>query len=95
MENKVRLKHRTEEEKNELIKRLNIIEGQVNGVKQMINDDRYCNDVLIQISAIDKSLKSLGNKILKIHLSSCVVDDIKNNKLEVIDEVIDLFGKLK
>lgn len=94
MENKVRLKHRTEEEKNELIKRLNIIEGQVNGVKQMINDDRYCNDVLIQISAIDKSLKSLGNKILKIHLSSCVVDDIKNDKLEVIDEVIDLFGKL-
>lgn len=60
----------------------------------MITDDRYCDDVLIQISAINKSLKSLGNEILKSHLSTCVVEDIKNDKLEVIDDVIDLFGKL-
>ena len=89
-----RSKHRTNEEKNYLIKRLNVIEGQVKGIKQMITDDRYCDDVLIQISAINKSLKSLGNEILKSHLSTCVVEDIKNDKLEVIDDVIDLFGKL-
>lgn len=87
-------KHRTEEEKKKLIKRLNIIEGQVKGIKQMLEDERYCQDILIQISAIDKSLKSLGNEILKSHLSTCVVNDLKNNNLEIIDEIISLFDKL-
>jgi len=87
-------KHRTEEEKKKINKRLNIIEGQVNGVKQMVLDDRYCADILIQISAINKSLKSLGNEIMKSHLSTCVVEDIKNDKLEVIDEVVSLFEKM-
>lgn len=87
-------KHRTEEEKKKVTKRLNIIEGQIKGIKQMVEDDRYCNDILIQISAINKSLKSLGNEILKSHLSTCVVNDLKNNNLEVVDEVIDLFEKL-
>lgn len=89
-----RKKHRTLEEKKMLTKRLNVIEGQVKGIKQMIEDDRYCDDVLIQISAVTKSLKSLGNEMLKSHLSTCVVDDIKNDKLEVIDDVIELFRKL-
>lgn len=90
----IKSKHRTEIEKKEIIKRLNVIEGQICGIKQMINDDRYCNDVLIQISAVNKSLKSLGNKILKGHLSTCVVEDIQNNHLEIIDEVMDLFKRL-
>ncbi len=92
--NCTRKKHRTEEEKKTLIKRLNVIEGQVKGIKQMIQDDRYCDDILIQISAINKSLKSLGTKILKNHMETCVVKDIKNDKLEVIDDIIDLFKKL-
>ncbi|MGN1371683.1 MAG: metal-sensing transcriptional repressor [Candidatus Coprovivens sp.] len=87
-------KHRTEEEKKKISKRLNIIEGQIKGIKQMVEDDRYCNDILIQISAINKSLKSLGNEILKSHLSTCVVNDLKNDNLEVIDEIIDLFGRI-
>lgn len=87
-------KHRTEEEKKKITKRLNIIEGQIKGIKQMISDDRYCADILIQISAINKSLKSLGNEIMKSHLSTCVVEDIKNDKLEVIDEVVSLFEKM-
>ena len=85
-----RTTHRTEEEKKKLTKRLNIIEGQLKGIRQMLEDDRYCQDIVIQISAVDKSLKSLGNEILKSHLSSCVVADIKNNNLEVIDEVVSL-----
>lgn len=89
-----RKKHRTEVEKKKINKRLNIIEGQIKGVRQMINDERYCADILIQISAIDKSLKSLGTELLKSHLSTCVVEDIKNDKLEVIDEVISLFDKM-
>ncbi len=89
-----RLKKRTAEEKNYLKKRLHIIEGQVRGLTAMIDDDRYCDEVLIQISAIDHALKSLGTKILKDHLSTCVVDDIKTDHLEVIDEVMDLIKKL-
>ncbi len=60
----------------------------------MIDNERYCADILIQISAIDKSLKSLGTELLKEHLSSCVVEDIKNDKLEVIDEVVALFERM-
>lgn len=92
MSNKI--KERTIEEKASLIKRLNVIEGQVRGIKQMIEEDRYCDDVLIQISAIHSSLKSLGNVILKNHLSTCVVKEIKQDNLEVIDDIIDLFGRL-
>lgn len=87
-------KHRTEEEKKYLQTRLKIIEGQVRGIYQMIDDDRYCDDVLIQISAVMKSLKSLGNEMLKNHLSTCVVEDIQKNDLTVIDEVMDLIGRL-
>lgn len=60
----------------------------------MVLDDRYCDDILIQIAAVNKSLKSLGNEMLKSHLSTCVVKDIKEDRLEVIDDIIDLFGRL-
>lgn len=88
-------KHRTELEKKQLSKRLSIIEGQVRGIKQMIDDDRLCSDVLIQISAVNKSLKSIGNSILKSHLSTCVVEDIKNDNLEIIDDVMDLISRIE
>lgn len=90
-----RKKHRTIEEKKNLTKRLKIISGQINGIMQMIDDDRYCDDVLIQISSVTNSLKSLGGEILKSHMKSCMVEDIKNDKLEVIDDIYNLFGKLK
>ena len=89
-----RSKHRTLEEKKYLQTRLKTIEGQVRGISKMIDEDKYCNDILIQLLAINKSIKSLSNDILKSHLSSCVVDDIKENKLEVIDEVMELIGRL-
>lgn len=92
MNNKI--KYRSEDEKKYLIKRLNIIEGQVNGIKQMINDDRYCKDILVQLSAVDKSLKSLGSKILENHMYTCVVDEIKKENLNIIDEVMDLIGRI-
>lgn len=80
--------------KQELITRLNRIEGQVRGIKQMINDDRYCDDILIQISAIINSLKGFGNNILKDYLSTTVVDDLKKGKLETIEEIVTLFGRI-
>ena len=94
-ENCVRSKHRTEEEKKDLNRRLKIIAGQVNGISQMIEDDRYCDDVLLQVSSAVNALKSLGNEILKSHLKTCVVEDITNGNLEVVDDVIDLFGKIR
>lgn len=86
--------HRTEKEKKYLETRLKTIEGQVRGVAKMVEEDKYCNDILIQLLAINKSLKSLSNDILKNHLSTCVVDKIKNGNLEVIDEVMELASRL-
>ena len=89
-----RSKHRTIEEKKYLSTRLNTIEGQIRGVSKMVEEDKYCRDILIQLLAINKSIKSLSIDILKGHLSTCVVDDIKNDKLDVIDEVMDLICRL-
>ncbi len=86
---------RTEEEKANLTKRLNVIEGQVRGINQMIADDRYCDDVLIQIAAVNKSLQTLGNIILENHMRMCVIRDIKNDNLDIIDEVMKLIKKLQ
>ena len=94
-ENCTRLKHRTPEEKKVLVRRLRIISGQISGIEQMIINDWYCDDVLIQISSTTNALKSLGNEILKSHMKSCMVKDIKDEKYEVIDDVLDLFSKLK
>ena len=62
------IKIRTDEEKKEITTRINRIIGQLNGVKNMVLEDRYCNDVLIQLSAIDKSVKSLANVVLDSHM---------------------------
>lgn len=86
---------RNEEEKQKLIRRLNIIAGQVNGLQQMVTDDRYCADILMQISSTTNALKSLGNEILKNHMKSCMVEDIQKGNLEVIEEILDLVNKLK
>ena len=59
----------------------------------MIQDDAYCNDVLVQLSAIENSVKSLSNHILENHLYTCVSRDLENGKPEIIDEVINLFKK--
>lgn len=85
--------HRTDEEKKIITNRINRIEGQIRGVKRIIEKDAYCNDVLIQLSAIENSVKSLSNHILENHLYSCVTRDLKDGKIEIIDELISLFKK--
>ena len=87
--------HRTDEEKKDLTKRLNIIEGQVRGINQMIADDRYCEDVLIQIAAVNKSLKSLENNILESHLKSCVAYEVQMGNLDMLDDAMLLIKKLQ
>ena len=87
--------NRTDEEKKRLTKRLNIIEGQVRGVKQMIENDRYCDDVLTQLSAINKALESLENSILESHIATCVTYEIQSGNLDIIEEVMDLIKRLR
>jgi DNA-binding FrmR family transcriptional regulator len=90
----VKTKVREKDEKDMLIDRLNRINGQVNGIKQMIEDSRYCDDVLIQIAAAASSLKSLGFAILENHMKTCLKDEIKKGNDEEIDEVLKIFNHL-
>lgn len=92
-----RYKHtpRSEELQADLQRRLNRIIGQLNGVKTMIDDNRYCGDVLTQLAAAQSALQSVSQLMLKNHLETCVVERIEQGDLEVIDEVMRLFKKFK
>ncbi len=90
-----KIKVRTEEEKKVLVNRLNRIEGQVKGIVKMIEENRYCGDILIQLSAIDKSIKSLANVILDNHMHSCLIENIEKKNYQVVDEIVDLFKKFQ
>lgn len=92
---KIKTKIRSNDEKKQLISRINRINGQLNGIKKMIEDNRYCDDILIQLSAADQSIKSLANLILDKHMHSCLVNDIKEGKIETIDEIINLIKRFQ
>ena len=85
--------YRTEDEKKQLIHRLNRISGQVKGIKKMIEEDRYCDDVLTQLLAVDKAVKSLSSVILEKHMYSCIKKEVSEGNLEVVDEVMHLFRR--
>lgn len=89
-----KLEHRTFDEKHNYVKRLNRIEGQVRGINKMIEEDRHCDDILIQISAVNSALKSLGQEILANHMKTCMVEDINNKHYETIDEVLELWRRM-
>ena len=83
-----RKKHRTEDERRSLTTRLNKIEGQVRGIKGMIDDDVYCADILIQIEAARSALASLSRVLLESHIKSCVADDIRNGVEGAEEELV-------
>ena len=85
---------RTESTKKDLISRLNRIEGQIRGIAKMIEDDRYCGDILIQLSAVNSSIKSLSHKMLEKHMKSCVKNNIENGNDEALDEVLELIKRI-
>lgn len=95
--NCVKHKHTPRDEKEEkaLKYRLARIQGQIGGISKMIEDNRYCGDILIQLSSVERSLQEVGYIILKTHMETCVKEDIKNDKPEIIDETLDLIRKLK
>lgn len=85
---------RSEAEYKKLINRLNRIEGQVRGVKKMLDGDAYCVDILTQVAAINAALNSFNRVLLAEHVRNCVARDIRNGDDEVIEELINLLQKL-
>lgn len=94
-ENCVKVKNRSEEDKKDLTNRLNRCIGQMNGIKKMIDEDRYCDDILIQLSAVNKSIKSIANIVLDNHMHTCLIEHIENKDYEIIDEIVNLFKRFQ
>ena len=85
---------REEEYKNKLVSRLNRAEGQIRGIRNMVEQDAYCDDILNQISAVQAALDSVGKMILESHIRCCVARDIREGKEEIIDELMGTIGRL-
>lgn len=93
-EEQIKHKQRDDVEKKDLITRLNRIEGQVRGVKTMVEEDRYCVDIVTQVSAIQAALNSFNKELLARHIKSCVSEDIRQGNEEAVDELCELLKKL-
>lgn len=89
-----RKSHHSDKVKSNLISRLNRVEGQIRGVKGMIEKDTYCDDVLNQIAAVQSALNSVGKLLLEHHMNSCVVERIQEGDHEVIKELMITMNKL-
>ncbi|MCR4741997.1 MAG: metal-sensing transcriptional repressor [Treponema sp.] len=87
-------KERSPEEYKSLMNRLCRIEGQIKGIKKMLENDAYCPDILIQVSAVNAALNSFNKVLLANHLRSCVIEDIKKGNNQVIDELVETLQKL-
>lgn len=86
---------RTEEEKKVLTTRINRIVGQLGGVKRMVDEDRFCEDILVQLSAIDKAVRSLSGLMLARHMHTCILDDVKQGKTDSLDGIVELFKRFQ
>lgn len=84
---------RSEELQKDIERRLNRVIGQLNGVKQMIDNNRYCGDVLTQLAAAESAIRSVSGIVLHNHLETCVVEQIQEGNTEIIDEVMQLVKK--
>lgn len=86
---------RDEAGQKQLQNRINRIIGQLNGIKNMIGENRYCGDILIQIGAVESALQSVGYIVLQEHMQTCVVEEVKKGNEEIMKEAIELIRKLK
>lgn len=89
-----RTKHREDTEYKNLINRLSRIEGQVRGIKKMVEEDRYCIDILNQAAAVSSALNSFNKALLSAHIKSCVVEDIQAGNSQMVDELCDTLHRL-
>ncbi len=85
---------RSEEQKKKLLNRLSRLEGQVRGVRKMVENDAYCNDILVQTAAISAAVNALSREILRTHLTSCVIRDIREGRDEVADELMETLERM-
>lgn len=90
----VKHKERSEEEYKDLIHRLSRIEGQIRGIKGMVENNCYCTDILMQVSAASSALNSFTKVLLAEHIKTCVAQDIRDGKEETIDELVNTLQKL-
>ena len=89
-----RKKKRTPEEQKDLLKRLKLAEGQIRGIQNMVENDAYCPDILIQVSAVTAALNSFSKKLLACHIRTCVSGDIRSGDEGAIDEFVSMLQKL-
>jgi DNA-binding FrmR family transcriptional regulator len=89
-----RKKERSEQEYKDLINRLSRIEGQIRGIKRMLDEDCYCPDIITQVTAANAALNSFNKVLLANHIKTCVADDIRAGKDETIDELLNTLQKL-
>ena len=89
-----KLKHRSDEEYKALINRLNRIEGQIRGIKGMVENDAYCTDILTQVAAANAALNAFNKELLAEHIKTCVTEDIKQGKTETVDELVATLQRL-
>ena len=98
MENNCYCAHKTKkrdfDEYKKLINRLSRIEGQIRGIKGMVEKDAYCTDILIQVAAVNAALNSFNKELLANHIRTCVANDIREGKDETIDELVNTLQKL-
>ncbi len=87
-------KERTAEEYKKLVNRLSRIEGQVRGIRGMVEKNAYCTDILMQVSAVNAALAAFNRELLSSHIRSCVADDIRAGKDETVEELVQTLEKL-
>ena len=90
-----RHKDRTPEEYRALANRLSRIEGQVRGIRAMLDKDVYCADILVQVAAVESALQAFGYLVLQNHLETCVVEEIQRGNTQIVEEAVELIKKLK
>lgn len=90
----MKTKGRSENEYKSLINRLSRIEGQIRGIRGMLEKDAYCTDIITQVAAVNAALNSFNKELLANHIYTCVCDDIKEGKKETVDELVLLVQKL-
>ena len=87
-------KERSEDERKKLVNRLNRIEGQIRGIKGMLERDAYCPDILAQAAAANAALNAFSRELLSSHIRSCVVNDVRAGNDKIVDELLDTLQKL-
>ena len=85
---------RSEEEKKKLLHRLSRMEGQIRGIKGMVERNAYCPDIMTQVAAVNAALNAFNKELLANHIKTCVVNDIRDGRDDIVDELVDTLGKL-